>query len=199
MLLALLNGCFPIPYAAPPLDLTVGVDPRPAGERGGRWPEAVDLRAGVVPLAFIAELRDRTIDPSVGFHAVLDDPSGSADWRLGGYGRVAMRTLRNDAPNRFTAVEPRVTVGVDVDERGRTGGEFLIGVAGRLGGWREGDAGASFSSNVGFIGVSYGEWGVALALDLGAQYAGDELAGRVVIGLEFRPPAAAGVLLVPIF
>jgi hypothetical protein len=39
---------------------------------------------------------------------------------------------------------------------------------------------------------------VALALDLGAQYAGDELAGRVVIGLELRPPAAAGVLLVPI-
>lgn len=200
MLLGLLTGCLPVPYAAPPLDLTVGVDPRPAeGTDGARWPESIDLRAGVVPLAFIDELRDRTIDPSVGFHAVLEDPSGDTRVRLGGYGRVAMRSLREDSGGHFTAVEPRVTVGVDVDERGRIGGEALLGVAGRIGGWSEERVSAGVDVGGGFIGVSHGEWGFALALDVGAQMAHGEAGARLVVCLEIRPPAAAGVLLVPIF
>lgn len=200
MLTLLLVACLPLPYAAPPLDLTVGVDPRPAeGSDGDRWPASVDLRAGVVPLAFIEELRDRTIDPSAGFHAVLENPSGDTRARFGGYGRVAIRSLRQSSGAHFTAVEPRFTVGVDVDEKGRVGGEALIGVAGRLGGWSEGRVGAGINGNGGFIGVSYGEWGIALALDLGAQLAHDDVGARLVMGIEFRPPAAAGVLLIPLF
>ena len=177
-----------MPYAAPPLDVTIGVDPRPAeGADGARWPESVDLRVGVVPLAFIEELRDRTFDPSAGFHAVFEDPSGKGRVRLGGYGRVAMRSLRNDTGAHFTAVEPRLTVGVDADERGRIGGEALIGVAGRVGGWTEARAGAGIDPSGGFIGVSYGEWGFALALDLGAQLAHDEVGARLVVALEIRP------------
>lgn len=200
MLVALLAGCLPVPYVAPPLDVTVGVDPRPAeGAEGARWPEAVDLRVGVVPLAFIDELRDRTIDPSAGFHAVFEDPAGSARVRLGGYGRVAMRSLRKDTGGHFTAVEPRITVGVDTDERGRIGGEAMLGIAGRIGGWSEEQVSAGVDPGGGFIGVSYGEWGFALALDVGAQVAHDDVGARLVFGLEIRPPAAAGVLLVPLF
>lgn len=197
MLVALLTGCVPLPYVAPPLDLAVGLDPRPAEE--GRWPQAVDLRAGVVPLAFIDELRGRTIDPSAGVHVVIEDPSAGGEVRIGGYGRVAVRSLRKDEGGHFTAVEPRVTLGVNGDARGNVGGEALIGIAGRVGGWTQERVSAGIDTSGGFIGVSHGEWGFALALDVGADVDVDGVGARLVLSLEIRPPAAAGVLLVPLF
>lgn len=196
-LLVLLAGCLPLPYIAPPLDLAIGVDPRPAED--GSWPEAVDLRAGVVPLAFFEELRDRTIDPSAGVHLVIAHPGDGGEQYIGGYGRVAVRSVRNDEGAHFTALEPRVTVGFSADFDGNIGGEALVGIAGRIGGWSQERVSAGVDPSGGFIGVSHGEWGFALALDVGADVNVDGAGARLVFSLEIRPPAAAGVLLVPLF
>ncbi len=200
--LLLVLACVPLPYVAPPLDLSAAIDPRPTSgfEEELDWPTSVDLRAGIAPLAFIDEFRDRRIDPTAGFVATIDRPGNGDRTLLGGYARVAIRTAHTNHGLTFTAIEPRVTVDVVSDQRARIGGDLLLGVAFRVGGWSDNETGGGVDTSGGWVGISHGEWSFAATLDLGARYKpAGELDARLLFGVEIRPPAAAGVLFVPVW
>ena len=199
-MLFFLVGCLPLPYVAPPLDLGVAVDPRPTIGRHGPngWPQELDLRGGVAPLAFIDEWQDRRWDPTAGVIAELDGPIEDFS-RYGGYLRVAYRTARKDRGNNFVCIEPRGTLDVTTTDHGGVGGRLLGGVNFRAGGWTEAEPTAEFDGNGGFVGVAHGEWGVSAGVDLGVAVEGGQAAPSLLVGVEFRPPAAAGVLFVPIW
>ncbi len=200
LLLAL--ACVPLPYIAPPLDLCAAIDPRPTSGLDDEldWPTSIDLRAGIAPLAFIDELQDRRIDPTAGFVATIDTRGDGEHTLFGGYARVAMRTAYTNHGKTFTAIEPRVTLDVVTNSRARLGGDLLLGVAFRVGGWSESETGGSMDISGGWIGISHGEWGFAATMDLGGRYTpAGEFDARMLFGVEIRPPAAAGVLIVPVW
>lgn len=206
----LLLGCVPLPYLLPPTDFSAQIDPIPVVRTlNGRdvpvGPTAIDLRAGIVPLSVVPELANRKFDPSVGFVASFREPSGRSSIDLGGYGRVAYRAWTDSlSGSSFVAVEPRgtidiVSIAVD-DQTDALALGIMAGVALRIGGRCDtGPDGACFSGGWNTFGVAWGEWGFALALDLGveARETGNE--GRLLLGLELRVPAGAGVVLVPIY
>ncbi len=195
MILALLVGCIPLPYALPPADFAVAVDPIPAAEVPGS-PPGVTLSAGIAPLSVVPKLARRTIDPSAGVYGAFNE-DGTGVPEVGLYGRVAWRAWRHDFSNSFVTVEPRGTVDVRLDQ---PGGAILAGAAFRLGGWSHGEVGASASLSGGGVGVAWGESGIAIAVEGGGAYGVDVgLSPRVLFALEFRSPAAAGVFLVPVF
>jgi len=201
VLLALLLGCIPLPYAVPPADFGAALNPLPAVGTGVA-PAAVDLRVGLTPLSVFQDQRRRTYDPSFGFLASVPIGQRPGMLALGGYGRVAMRVWREDFVDGrgFMTVEPRVTADVVVDTAGRPGGQFLLGGAFRLASWAEREAGGGFGPGGGWVGVSHGESGIAFVVDGGAAYTPNgALAPLVLLGVELRAPASAGVLLVPVF
>lgn len=201
-MLFLLLGCIPVPYISPPMDMSVQLDPRPVVNVGGgesRWPTALDFRLGAAPLAVFPALQDRLIDPTAGFVYSWEDPAGNGETRLGGYGRVAWRAWRRGGTHRFTLLEPRVTGDLTVAERGGgLGGGGSIGLAFRAGGNTGDEETTVFTGSPDGIGVAYGEFGVALALDIGMVATPAGVEERVMLALEFRAPASAGVVLVPI-
>ncbi|MBM4389632.1 MAG: hypothetical protein FJ090_00810 [Deltaproteobacteria bacterium] len=213
MLLALL-ACIPIPYISPPADFTVAINPIPAALEDSRGnvstgPTSVDIRAGLVPLGVVASMRDRVVDPTFGAVLSIQRPSFyDSTLDAGGYGRLAIRTWNDKlGGNTFAAFEPRITVDVMAEDLEDTtpavSPGLLVGGLVRLGGWSNGELGAGFSAGPGGasggVGVAYGEWGVAFAIDGGASIRGNgDIDTRFFLALEFRAPASAGVMLVPI-
>lgn len=214
MLLALL-ACIPIPYISPPADFSIAVNPIPAALEDNRGnvstgPSSVDIRAGLVPLGVIESMRDRVVDPSAGVVLSIQRPSFfDSTLDVGGYGRVGIRTWSDTlSGNTFAAFEPRITVDVISKDLGDTTPEIspglLVGGLIRLGGWSDGELGAGFSAGPGGasggVGVAYGEWGVAFAIDGGASLrASGDIDTRFFLALEVRAPASAGIMLVPIY
>ncbi|MBM4365671.1 MAG: hypothetical protein FJ102_05610, partial [Deltaproteobacteria bacterium] len=173
-------------------------------------PTSVDIRAGLVPLGVVESMRDRVVDPTFGAVLSIQRPSFyDSTLDVGGYGRVAIRTWKDKlGGNTFAAFEPRITVDVmaeDVnDATAAVSPGLLVGGLIRLGGWSNGELGAGFSAGPGGasggVGVAYGEWGVAFAIDGGASIRGNGgIDTRFFLALEFRAPASAGVMLVPIY
>ena len=206
----LLLGCIPIPYALPPSDFSVQIDPRPAIHQVGGsdvpdGPQAIDLRAGIVPLSMTENFANRSFDPSVGFVASFRHPDADSAVDLGGYGRLAYRAWTDDLGNvGFVAVEPRATIDVwalDVDRhRNAIGYGLTLGAAFRLGGRCDPRPdGLCFSGGWNSFGVAWGEWGFALSVDGGVQQRDTGMEGRILLGLELRAPAGVGIVLVPIY
>jgi len=196
-------GCLPVPYVAPPVDMAAALDPRPVElpDDETTWPAGGSFRLGIAPLAMLEELQGRTVDPSAGFVANVHTGTRGALWELGGYARVALRPrpLQPGGGARGL-IEPRVTAELVTDDQERLGGALIAGVAFRYAGWNLSDGRATIDLNGGFIGVSHGEWGVALTVDLGARHlTSGSLDPVLIFGVEVRAPAAAGLLLVPIF
>lgn len=205
----LLLGCVPLPYILPPSDFSVQIDPVPVvrefrGVDVPAGPTAIDLRAGIVPLSVVESMADRKFDPSIGFLATFRHPGADTTIDLGGYGRLAYRAWFDGlGGSTFVTAEPRVTLDVvseGVDDRiDFVAMGLSVGVALRLGGRCDaGPDGFCIAGGWNSIGVGWGEWGFALAVDGGFQSRQNGTDGRILLGLEIRAPAGVGIVLVPI-
>jgi hypothetical protein len=215
MLILLLQAC--VPYASPPMDLTLAVDPipeAPSDVAARTSPSALEGRLGLVPLAVFDRYRERVLDPSAGIVASLRYPGApDAALNVGGYARLAGRPWRYDfdwwarsemgsdpRPRGLLAAEPRITFDVTTDlasAEPRFSSGVLVGAAFRVGSWTE-RMESQLGIGWGNLGISRGETGVALAIDGGLLvHPGGELDARFLLALELRLPASAGVVVAP--
>ncbi len=205
-LLLLVSGCLPLPFAVPPAEVSASVGARVAGAAppptnwAGVGTDAdTVVRAGLYPAGWNPDWMERPIDLGAGYVAEFG-PSGA--FTHGGYGEFrfhpwVQERYDTNGPGAWRVVL-HLTGDVLYSPVVGTGGGGSVGVSFEGASFVDGDV-SQANADGGLIAVAYGEVSYAAGLDFSYRY----LPGYSWFGLQvrfrFRMPAAAGVLLVPIW
>lgn len=206
-------GCIALPYATPPVRMTVGGGVPVSNDVSPRGTFA--FRAGINPQQLVGRPAERAFDLGLGYH--FDTSHGDADLLHGPYAEGSWIFTRHDFDSTQLRLlgsafgEMMITRSSGFTEFGGGGTamfsvEFAGATVGTIG---DGDTGqpngepapAAFSEtgqDSAIIGVAIGEWAIGAYAAVGARYIGDDFAFLIHGGLAVRLPASIGVLIVPI-
>lgn len=197
------TGCIPLPFASPPVRFSGAIGGGSSGLASGAG--AGDLRGraagrlGLSPLSWSKGLLKRPVDPEFGmlFEGLTHPPANDLP-DLGGYLGLAWNAWQDRSGSGGQRVFLRGTADLvwrrpDINLGG--GGSFSVG-------WEYSDfvseAVSSTSNLPAFIGYAFGEGGVGFELTGAARTFDQAPVWQVTVGMFFRIPALAGILLVPI-
>lgn len=210
----LAGGCIPLPYATPPLRMTVtsgGGHGRAIDQGSGRLEDVgaatvTTFRIGVNPLQLSPEM-DKRFDVGAGYVADLESrpaPRPRMGYMQGAYLESTVWPLAVAlGQDSVLRLGPRATVDLLFADGGRDAGVgALAGVELELGTYCTSPV-DSVSQNqpdadvkrTQIIGVAAGEAAIALSLQGGFRWVGPQRYWLALVGVSGRLPASAGLLL----
>ena len=181
------SGCIVFPFATPPIRTGVAIGPR-LGSAGVDAPMVTHL--GVHPLQLDRGLLDRPFDVGFGFVA----ENGANRSARGAYLEGSFAFVREPIAHGVIA---RASVGLlfrilEEDANPLLARGMGLRLALELSTYGQGPV-AFAGRDGGFLGYAFGELGAGLFVEGNYTQFGIDNVGQLVIGLQFRLPAAVGV------
>lgn len=201
-----LTGCLPVPFAVPPIEVSAslgarvaGAAPPPSNWAGIGTSSDTVIRAGAYPGGWSPDWIERRFDLGTGYVAEFG-PGGA--FTHGGYGEFRFHPWLEDRADTSGPGVWRVALHVTGDvlhsRTAGTGGGGSFGVSFEGASFVDGSF-ASADIEGGAFAVAYGELGYAAGLDFTYRFLPGYSWFGVQIRLRFRMPAAAGLVLVPLW